>query len=230
MPAGLWGTRPRGPPFPSKPPMDRRPIFPLSSVPPVDPSAAGNPVATPRTPSLRGFSLYAIPPSETAASLGARRALMSRKSVSVEEVGTRARERRRAASKIERFDRLARLLLMLLVIAGVVAWLGSARDSVPVLLTGYVLLGLSAAALIARVTRTPEAARLPLERYYLPDEQLASAEDITLLRRLAQEDSELDAATAAWWRSTAPIRKGDVRLALEFSHAKRAGSGLAQKR
>ena len=99
---------------------------------------------------------------------------MSRKSLSVEEVGTRARERRRAASEIQRFDRLARLLLLLLVVAGLVAWLGSARDSIPVLLAGYVLLGLSAAALIARVTRTPEAARLPLERYYLPDEQVAS--------------------------------------------------------
>lgn len=204
---------------------------PLSSLSPADPRpASGRPRAVSREPSLRRFSLYALPPSETAASLGARRALMSRKSLSVEEVGTRARERRRAASRIQRFDRLARLLLVLLVVAGGVAWLGSARDSVSVLLTGYVLLGLSTVALIARVTRTPEAARLPLERYYLPDEQLASAEDITLLRRLAQEDSELEAATAAWWRSSAPIRKGDIRLASEFSRAKRAASGVGQER
>lgn len=179
---------------------------------------------------MRGFSLYAIPPSETAASLQARRALMSRKSLSVEEAGARARERRRAAGRIQRFDRLAWLLLVLLAVAGGVAWLGSARGSIPVLLAGYILLGLATAALIARVTRTPEASRLPLERYYLPDEQLASAEDITLLRRLAQDDSELDAATLAWWRSSAPIRKGDVRLAVEFSHARRRDSGLAQER
>ena len=38
---------------------------------------------------------------------------------------------------------------------------------------------------------------MPLEHYHLPDEQLASAEDIALLRRLAQQDSELDAATSA---------------------------------
>lgn len=211
--------------------MDHRPTFPRPAALPADSrSASARPRGGTGEPSLRRFSLYAIPPSETAASLGARRALMSRKSLSVEEVGTRARERRRAASEIQRFDRLARLLLLLLVVAGLVAWLGSARDAIPVLLAGYVLLGLSAAALIARVTRTPEAARLPLERYYLPDEQLASAEDITLLRRLAQEDSELDAATAAWWRSSAPIRKGDIRLAVEFRHAKRAASGLGQER
>lgn len=211
--------------------MDHRPTFPRPAALPADSrSASARPRSGTGEPSLRRFSLYAIPPTETAASLGARRALMSRKSLSVEEVGTRARERRRAASEIQRFDRLARLLLLLLVVAGLVAWLGSARDSIPVLLAGYVLLGLSAAALIARVTRTPEAARLPLERYYLPDEQLASAEDITLLRRLAQEDSELDAATAAWWRSSAPIRKGDIRLAVEFRHAKRAASGLGQER
>ena len=211
--------------------MDHRPTFPRPAALPADShSASARPRSGTGEPSLRRFSLYAIPPTETAASLGARRALMSRKSLSVEEVGTRARERRRAASEIQRFDRLARLLLLLLVVAGLVAWLGSARDAIPVLLAGYVLLGLSAAALIARVTRTPEAARLPLERYYLPDEQLASAEDITLLRRLAQEDSELDAATAAWWRSSAPIRKGDIRLAVEFRHAKRAASGLGQER
>lgn len=211
--------------------MDHRPTFPPPAALPADSrSASARPRGGTGKSSLRRFSLYAIPPSETAASLGARRALMSRKSLSVEEVGTRARERRRAASEIQRFDRLARLLLLLLVVAGLVAWLGSARDSIPVLLAGYVLLGLSAAALIARVTRTPEAARLPLERYYLPDEQLASAEDITLLRRLAQEDSELDTATAAWWRSSAPIRKGDIRLAVEFRHAKRAASGLGQER
>lgn len=213
--------------------MDLRPIslLPSSSTPPTSlgPSAAGSAHDTVRESSLRRFSLYAIPTSETAGTLGARRALMSRKSLSVEEVGTRARERRRAVSEIQRFDRLARLLLVLLVVAGAVAWQGSARDSMPVLLTGYVLLGLTTTALIARVTRTPQAARLPIERYYLPDEQLASAEDIALLLRLAQEDSELDAATAAWWRSSAPIRKGDMRLAVEFSHAKRAASGVGQE-
>ena len=201
--------------------MDRRPTLPPSS-------SAANGAGRPQ--SLRDFALYAIPPSETAASLAARRALMSRKSLLVEEASARARERRRAAGKIQRFDRIARLLLVLLVMSGAVAWFGSARDSIPLLLTGYLLLGLATAALIARLTRTPEASRLPLEHYYLPDEQLASAEDITLLRRLAQEDSEIDAATTAWWRSSAPIRKGDVRLAVAFSHAKRSGSGVAQER
>lgn len=178
---------------------------------------------------MHRFALYAMPPFETAASLAARRALMSRKSLSVEEAGARARERRRAAGKIQRFDRPARLLLFVLVAAGGIAWLGSERESIPVLLAGYILLGLATAALIARLTRTPQASRLPLERYYLPDEQLASAEDITLLRRLAQEDSELEAATAAWWRSSAPIRTGDVRLAVDFAHARRATSGIAQE-
>lgn len=203
--------------------MDHRPLTPRS------PSRAVSATRDERADSMRKFSLYAVPTSETAASLNARRALMSRKSLSVEEAGNRARERRRAASAIQRFDRVARLLLALLLVAGTVAWVGSARDSIPTLLAGYVLLGFAAVALIARLTRTPEAARLPLERYYLPDEQLASAEDITLLRRLAQDDSELDAATTAWWRSSAPIRKGDIALAVAFHSAKRGASGQ-QKR
>lgn len=199
---------------------------------PLTPRAPYSPAPAPReggADSMRGFSLYAVPASETAASLNARRALMSRKSLSVEEAGARAQERRHAASAIQRFDRFAKLLLALLLVAGGVAWLGSARDSIPTLLAGYTLLGVAAAALIARLTRTPEAARLPLERYYLPDEQLASAEDITLLRRLAQDDSELDAVTTAWWRSSAPIRKGDIALAVAFDAAKRGASGR-QKR
>lgn len=197
--------------------MDRPPTLSPSS------SAAVNDAG--RSESLRDVALYLIPPSETATRLAARRALMSRKSLSVEEAGARARERRRAAGKIQRFDRTGRLLLVPLAMAGGVAWLGSARDSIAVLLAGYLLLGLAMAALIARLTRTPEAARLPLEHYYLPHERLASAEDIALLRRLAHDDSELDAATTAWWRSSAPIRKGDVALAVEFQAAKRAGSG-----
>ena len=172
----------------------------------------------------QGFSLYNLPVTETAASLNARRALMSRKSLSVEEASARARERRRQASKIQRFDRFAKLLVLLLPVTGMVAWLGSARGSIPLLLAGYILSGLVTSGLIARLTRAPEAARAPLERYYLPDEQLASAEDITLLRRLAQEDRELDAVTTAWWRSSAPIRKGDVALAVEFRAAKRGTS------
>ncbi|MBD9471209.1 hypothetical protein [Pseudoxanthomonas sp. PXM01] len=173
----------------------------------------------------RGFSLYNLPITETAASLGARRALMSRKSLSVEEAGARARERRREASRIQRFDRLGKLLALLLPAAGSVAWLGSTHDSIPLLLAGYILSGLAAAGLIARLTRMPAAARAPLEHYYLPNEQLASAEDIALLRRLAQQDGELDAVTTTWWRSSAPIRKGDVALAVEFHAAKRGGSG-----
>lgn len=201
--------------------MDRRPILPpLSSPPPV----ADRPRESGKVESMRGFSLYAIPPSETAASLQARRAVMSRKSLSVEEASARARERRHAASKIQRFDRIGVLLVVLLVTAAAVAWLGSAQGSIPTLLAGYGLLGLAIAALVARLTRTPEAGRLPLERYYLPDEQLASADDIALLRRLAQEDRELDAVTTAWWRSSAPIRKGDVALAVEFHAAKQGGS------
>lgn len=201
--------------------MDRRPT---SLVPPVTPSVPFASRDTGPAESMRGFSLYALPPSETASSLQARRAVMSRKSLSVEEAGARARERRREASKIQRFDRHAKLLVALLPLTGVLAWWGSARDSIPLLLAGYILSGLVIAALIARLTRTPEAVRIPLERYYLPDEQLASAEDIALLRRLAQEDGELDLVTAAWWRSSAPIRKGDVALAVAFHTAKRGGS------
>ncbi|MCR6625859.1 MAG: hypothetical protein NVV67_06245 [Pseudoxanthomonas sp.] len=193
---------------------------------PTFPSASA---ARPRIPgagdAAREFSLYNLPATEPATSLNARRALMSRKSLSVEEAGARARERRREASRIQRFDRPGKLLALLLPVAGSVAWLGSAQDSVPLLLAGYLLSGLAATGLIARLTRTPAAARAPLEHYYLPNEQLASAEDIALLRRLAQQDGELDALTTAWWRSSAPIRKGDVALAVAFHAARRGGSG-----
>lgn len=172
-------------------------------------------------PPLKTFSLYAMQTTETAASLAARRALMSRKGVSVEEISARARERRHAASRIQRFDGRGRLLALLLPAAGALAWFGSARDSMPTLLAGYALLALGTIALLARLTRTTEAARAPLEHYYLPDEQLATAEDIVLLRRLAGTDPELEASTSAWWRSPAPIRKADIRLALDLQHAKR---------
>jgi len=198
---------------------------PPASRPPAVPDAADHSRRAGPGNAMRGFSLYNLPLTETAASLQARRALMSRKSLSVEEAGARARERRHEASRIQRFDRLGKLLVLLLPAAGSVAWLGSAHDSIPLLLGGYILSGLTAAGLIARLTRTPAAARAPLEQYYLPNEQLASAEDIALLRRLAQQDGELDAVTTAWWRSSAPIRKGDVALAVEFHAAKRAGSG-----
>ena len=180
-----------------------------ASAPPAS-SSTGSPQPVVR--SLKAFSLYASPHEETAAMVAARRALMSRKSLSVEEANERARERRRAASQIQRFDRPARWLALALFAAGTLAWSGSTQGSIAILVTGY--------ALLARVTRTPGAARMPLDHYHLPDEQLASAEDIALLRRLAQQDSELDAATTAWWRSTAPIRKGDIRLALDFHYAR----------
>ena len=189
-----------------------------ASAPPAS-SSTGSPQPVVR--SLKAFSLYASPHEETAAMVAARRALMSRKSLSVEEeANERARERRRAASQIQRFDRPARWLALALFAAGTLAWSGSTQGSIAILVTGYALLAVTMVALLARVTRTPGAARMPLDHYHLPDEQLASAEDIALLRRLAQQDSELDAATTAWWRSTAPIRKGDIRLALDFHYAR----------
>ena len=188
-----------------------------ASAPPASSSTAS---PQPVVRSLKAFSLYASPHEETAAMVAARRALMSRKSLSVEEASERARERRRAASQIQRFDRPAWWLALLLPAVGALAWSGSAQGSIAILAAGYALLAVTTVALLARVTRTPEAARMPLDHYYLPDEQLASAEDIALLRRLAQQDSELDAATTAWWRSTAPIRKGDIRLALDFHYAR----------
>ena len=66
-----------------------------ASAPPAS-SSTGSPQPVVR--SLKAFSLYASPHEETAAMVAARRALMSRKSLSVEEANERARERRRAAS------------------------------------------------------------------------------------------------------------------------------------
>lgn len=102
---------------------------------------------------------------------------------------------------------------------GWLAWRGSTLSSQALLLIGYALLALVLVALLARATRTPS--RSPLDAFYLPDEMPATSEDIALLRRLAGEDAELEAITNAWWRSMAPIRKGDIRLALELRRAKR---------
>ena len=82
----------------------------MTQRPPTPPTPFPSNVAPlPRAPGAgnasREFSLYNLPASETATSLNARRALMSRKSLSVEEAGARARERRRDASRIQRFDR-----------------------------------------------------------------------------------------------------------------------------
>lgn len=169
-------------------------------------------------PALSRFSLYALPASETSATIQARRALMSRKGVTVEEAAARARERRREAGKMRRMDRTAWLLLAGIISGGMLAWQGSALSSQALLLGGYALFALALVALLARVTRT--RARSPLDAFYLPDELPATAEDIALLRRLANEDAELEVVTNAWWRNQAPIRKSDIRLALDLRRAK----------
>lgn len=169
-------------------------------------------------PALSRFSLYALPASETSATIHARRALMSRKGVTVEEAARRANERRREAGKMRRMDRAAWLLILATACGGGLAWRGSALSSQTMLLAGYGLLAVALVALLARVTRTP--ARFPLDAFYLPDELPATAEDIALLRRLSSEDSELEVVTNAWWRNQAPIRKGDIRLALDLRRAK----------
>lgn len=171
-----------------------------------------------KLPALSRFSLYALPASETSATIQARRALMSRKGVTVEEAAARARERRREAGKMRRMDRTAWLLLAGIISGGMLAWQGSALSSQALLLGGYALFALALVALLARVTRT--RARSPLDAFYLPDELPATAEDIALLRRLANEDAELEVVTNAWWRNQAPIRKSDIRLALDLRRAK----------
>ncbi len=169
-------------------------------------------------PALSRFSLYALPASETSATIHARRALMSRKGVTVEEAARRACERRREAGKLRRMDRMAWWLLATVMGGGGLAWRGSALSSQALLLSGYALLAVALVALLARVTRTP--AHSPIDAFYLPDELPATAEDIALLRRLANEDAELEAVTNAWWRNQAPIRKSDIRLALDLRRAK----------
>ena len=64
-----------------RPPLTPFPVLPAAP----DLSRASGPRET-----TRGFSLYNLPVTETAASLNARRALMSRKSLSVEEAASLA--------------------------------------------------------------------------------------------------------------------------------------------
>ncbi len=182
--------------------------------------ATGNDArATP--PSRPGrISLYALPDTETAATIAARRALMSRKGLTVEEAHELARERRRQAVRKGRFNRTARLLALAGIAGSALAAVGSMRDSLALLLAGYALAGLAGVALLAYLTRRSAARLRPLEDFYRPDEQPATAADIALLRQLSEADPELAVITTAWWRSRAPIRKADLRLALDLQRAK----------
>ncbi|WP_341727015.1 hypothetical protein [Pseudoxanthomonas putridarboris] len=181
-------------------------------------------------PALATFALYSMHSPETAASIAARRALMSRKGLSVEEANQRAQARRRQAGRIGRFNATAVLLSLAALMGTALAWMGSTRESQSWLLIGYGVVGIVCIAALACLTRVPAAARQPLEHYYLPDEQLATAEDIVLLRRLAGDDPELEAITSTWWRSPAPIRKADLRLALDLQRAKSGSVNRAGNR
>lgn len=187
-------------------------LRPVASDPTARPSSA--PVA------LSRFMLYAPDTAETADTIAARRALMSRKGVPVDEMNQRVRRRREQASPVRRV-RWPDLVLACVVVAGIgTAWWGSQAHAQALLLAGYAIAGIALVVLIARVARPPTRSGRPLEHDYLPDEQLATADDIALLRRLAQADKDIEIATAAWWRDTDPIRKGDVRLALDLQRAK----------
>ncbi|WAC62320.1 hypothetical protein OVA13_13090 [Pseudoxanthomonas sp. SL93] len=178
------------------------------------------PAPSPSTVPLTRFMLYAPDTAENAATIAARRALMSRKGVAVDEMNQRARLRREQASRLRRV-RWPQLVLASALVAGIgTAWWGSQQQSQAVLLGGYAMAGVAVVALIARIARQPALSRRPLEHDYLPDEHLATADDIALLRRLAQADKEIEIAIAAWWRDANPIRKGDVRLALDVQRAK----------
>lgn len=184
------------------------------------PHTGSAPPAPGATPPSR-FSLYARPTDETPATIAARRALMSRKGVSNEEMDLRAEERRRQHVGRHRGSGRRGLGLAAAGVAGLLmAWGGSRMGWQALLLGGYAVTALTVVAILAQLERRTASGH-PLEHYYLPDEHLADAEDIALLRRIAAADAEVEAATAAWWRDPTPIRKYDVRLALDLQHAKR---------
>lgn len=192
--------------------MDRRMTHPNTQYPP---DTAVVPAA-PATP----FAAYLRPPAETPATIAARRALMSRKGIPAEAMEHIAMERRRKEVGLR--DGLARHLPWVAAVAAglLAAWTGSRMAWQPLLLAGYALAALGTVGTLARLTHRPAMATRSLEHYYLPDERLARAEDIALLRRLAAADAEIEIATAAWWRDPAPIRTRDVRLALDLHRAK----------
>ena len=65
-----------------------------------------------------------------------------------------------------------------------------------------------------------DSEQLPLQRFYREAELPASAAEIGQLTSVSRADPELARFTRAWWSGEAPIRKGDVQLALAFRHAK----------
>lgn len=197
---------------------------------PRDASCALRPSADPAPPAFAaGFAAFA--PSqgagrETAAVLAARRALMSRKGVLPEEMDRIAGARRRQALRIAWPVRFRRGLGVAgwAAAGGGISWAGSYHASQPLLLCGYLVVAAAAVRGCAILTRSPSSHPPPLSSYYLRDECVADAVDIACLTRLARQDAEIEIFTAAWWRSPAPIRKGDLALALQLQSAKQAAA------
>lgn len=200
--------------MPASAPRDasRTPVLPTDPAPPA--FAACPP---PR------FAPSQIDQRETAAVLAARRALMSRKGLLPEELDRIARARRHQALRVAWPVRLRGWLAVAgwATAGGGISWAGSFYALLPLVLCGYLLVAAATVHACAMLT-LPSANPPPLSAYYLRDECLADAVDIACLTRLARRDAEIEIFTAPWWRNPAPIRKGDLALALQLQSAKQA--------
>ncbi len=103
---------------------------------------------------------------------------------------------------------------------GLVSYYGHSSANLGVLLAGYgiVVAGLIAATLTFVLLFDSE--QVPLHRFYREEELPANAKEIGVLASVTRADPELARYADAWWSGDAPIRKGDVRLALAFREAK----------
>ena len=164
------------------------------------------------------WSSEATAPAQSADLIRARRDLALRSELTQALLDTRAAARRAQAKRRQFFPLVHSLGLF--ATGGLISYYGHFSANLGVLLAGYgmVVAGLIAATLTVALLFDSE--QVPLHRFYREEELPANAREIGVLASVTRADPELARYADAWWSGDAPIRKGDVRLALAFREAK----------
>lgn len=164
------------------------------------------------------WSSEATAPAQSPDLIRARRDLAQRTELPQALLDARAAARRAQAKRRQFFPLVHALGLF--TAGGLVSYYGHFSANLGVLLAGYgiVVAGLIAATLTVALVFDSE--QVPLDRFYREEELPANAKEIGILASATRADPELARHAEAWWSGDAPIRKGDVRLALAFREAK----------
>ncbi|KAF1712412.1 hypothetical protein CSC70_02515 [Pseudoxanthomonas kalamensis DSM 18571] len=179
-------------------------------------------LAQPRYGMLRNANdpVFASPKRESGELIAARRALMMRKALMPDELDARAVTRRNQA-RHQHVPARVRLGAGLTLVGLLASWLGNLLAQPWLLALGYgvATCGLVLLCMLAAAMLYPKDN--DLGAFYQLDELPAGSEDIARLSRLSQEDPELARLIAPWWENPAPIRNGDIALAMDFVRARK---------